>query len=732
MKVKVLTIPSVGGSADSELPFYIPATSSLHERRPRTLKHDDSFGLFDHYGDIVWTIDSPEGLYHEDTRYLSGFEFRFAGRRPLLLGSTVQNNNCLLIADLTNPDIYADGHLHLPRDTIHMIRSKFLWRAGSYERIALKNFHDEKQTFEVGFDFGADFSDIFEVRGHKRSKRGELSAEVCSPDTVRLSYLGLDGVERWTTIRFDPKPDRLDEQSASFDIDLAPKERRSLFSTVTFNDERGEKPNKRRFFVVLREARRELRRSASRAASVESSNEILNEVIARAASDHHMLLTDTAEGPYPYAGIPWFNTTFGRDGIITAMETLWMDPGVARGVLRFQAARQSTESDPVADAEPGKIFHEIRSGEMAELGEVPFRRYYGGVDTTPLFVVLAGMYHERTGDLETVSELWPHIEAALKWIDVYGDSDGDGFIEYARQTDKGLANQGWKDSHDSVFHADGSLATGPIALCEVQGYVYAAKKYGANIARAIGRAAAATRFEQEAATLKARFEESFWNDDLGFYALALDGDKKQCAVRTSNAGHLLFTGIAEPDRAVRVADVLMGPDFFSGWGIRTVAETESRYNPMSYHNGSIWPHDNALIALGMARYGLMDHIERLFVAIFDTASQMDLRRLPELFCGFRRIYGKGPTFYPVACAPQAWSCATPFAFLQACLGLEFDPVNEAIRLRHPRLPPFVEELTIRALRLGGTSVDLLLRKHQSDVSVNVLQKSGDGTVSITL
>jgi glycogen debranching enzyme len=372
----------------------------------------------------------------------------------------------------------------------------------------------------------------------------------------------------------------------------------------------------------------------------------------------------------------------------------------------------------------------MRAGEMAALGEVPFAQYYGSVDSTPLFVMLAGLYFERTGDAATLAALWPAIEAALAWIDGPGDRDRDGFLEYARATDQGLQNQGWKDSLDSVFHADGRLADGPIALAEVQAYVYAAKHLLARAASQIGQGDRALILEREARELAERFERAFWCPDIGMYALALDGAKQPCRVRTSNAGQVLMSGIVAPDRARQVAAAMMGPDFFSGWGIRTVSRREARYNPMSYHNGSIWPHDNALIALGMARYGVKQAVGRVFRGLFDAATYMDFRRLPELFCGFQRSRERGPTLYPVACSPQAWSAATPFSLLQSSLGLELDHERREVRLRNPHLPPFLHEVTIRNLTIKDASADLAVRGNGGDVAVRVLETRGDIEVSV--
>jgi glycogen debranching enzyme len=710
--------------AQERLPeYYVEAETSLVERAFRNLKHGDAFSVVDSFGDMGTISGSPEGLFFRDTRYLSHHELRVEGRRPLLLGSVLEEDNASLSVDLTNPDFHAGEKIWLPRDTIFIERAKFLWQGTCYERIGLRNYDLVRRTLRIDVLSDADFADLFEVRGTPRHGRGRQSARLVDENKVEFQYEGLDGVTRVTRLTFNPAPLKLEPYRASFEVTLDAGGHTSLFITVTCQE--GAPQETYDFFLAYRDRRRAIRSIMSDTAHIEGSNELFNEVAGRAISDLYTLATVTEHGLYPYAGIPWYSTVFGRDGIITAMMVLWLDPAIAKGVLRYLAATQATHEDPEADAQPGKILHERRLGEMARLGEVPFRLYYGTVDATPLFVMLAGMYYERTGDLETIEAIWPNINAALRWIDQYGDRDGDGFIEYFRETEHGLANQGWKDSHDSIFHADGSLAEGPIALCEVQGYVYAAKKYAAKLLEKLGSADAAARLTQQADDLQRRFEEVFWCEDLGTYALALDGAKRPCRVRTSNAGHALFAGIASNDRAERVAHTLLGRDSFSGWGIRTVAKGEARYNPMSYHNGSIWPHDNALIALGLARYGYKKEAAKVFDAIFDAATYQEMRRLPELFCGFNRSVHRGPTAYPVACAPQAWASAAPFAFLSACLGLQLSYERNQIRYMDPLLPDFLQDVTIRNLKLGEAVIDVRSQRHGDDVTTSVLSRQGD-------
>jgi glycogen debranching enzyme len=713
----------------SESPFYIPMTGPAARPR-RSLKHDDTFIVLDSHGDIGASAGGPDGLFNADTRYLARLELALDDVQPLLLGSNLRDDNSSLTVDLTNPDIYRNGRIVLQKDILHIVRTIFLWRGTAYQRIGIQNHGENNASFDLTLQFDNDFADLFEVRGEKRPHRGVGSSKMFGPTDVRLDYQGLDETSRSTTLHFDPKPTRLSVNTATYHFELGPQETSSLFIAVSCNKPVGVKPVP--FFRGLLAHRREMRQSTAGATSIETSNSIFNEVLCQSMADLNMLMTDTAQGRYPYAGIPWYSTTFGRDGLITALQMLWIDPRVARGVLRRLAFYQAKAVDPLADAQPGKILHEMRGGEMAALREVPFAHYYGSVDSTPLFVLLAGLYVERTDDEETLAELWPAIEAALRWIDGAGDPDCDGFVEYQRASEQGLANQGWKDSFDAIFHADGRLAEGYIALAEVQGYVFAAKRLAARCAARLGKTDRARKLEAEAQQLAERFEEAFWCEELGTYALALDGDKEPCKVRTSNAGQLLFSGMVREDRARMVAADLMRPHFFTGWGIRTVARGEARYNPMSYHDGSIWPHDNALIALGLARYGLKHSVAHVFAGLFDAATYMDLRRLPELFCGFRREKGRGPTLYPVACAPQAWASATPFTLLEAALGLEFDAAQGEIRLRNPRLPAFLNDVVLRDLQLGPSSVDLRVRRHGDDVSLEVLRTRGQIRVSIVL
>ena len=708
--------------------YEIEAKTSLVDRPLRTLKHGDLFVVLDSLGQIGAIHSTADGIYFRDTRFLSRLELRIQQERPLLLSSVQHADKSGLTIDLTNPDMTLLEGGRVRRDTIFISRTVIAWRSALYERVSLKNYGDEPVAFRFDVVFEADFRDVFEVRGVHRARHGAVEAHVTSPHQVSFVYGGLDGVTRAMDMTFSPAPKRLTERMASFYIQLPPDGNTTLL--FTFACSTADTPKPRSFFEAYRNARRDRIAATRSVATVSSSNDHFNDVACRAASDIYTLVTQTPLGPYPYAGIPWFNTFFGRDGIITALLLLWMDPSLARGVLRNLAATQARDFDAMADAQPGKILHEMRAGEMANLREIPFGRYYGTVDATPLFLILAGAYHARTGDDATISQLWPNIEAALDWMAKYGDLDGDGFLEYQRERDSGLVNQGWKDSHDSVFHKDGTGAMGAIALCEVQAYAFAAKRSVAELARKRGDSRLADRLVRESEDLRERFEKAFWDEDLGTYVLALDGDKRACAVRTSNAGHALYAGIASPERARRVSQSLLNPEAFSGWGVRTLYQGDARFNPMSYHNGSVWPHDNALIALGCASYGLKTAAVRIFEGQFAAALHQDMRRLPELFCGFIRKPNRGPTSYPVACVPQAWAAGALFAQLAACLGLELDHHSNEIRFRNPVLPASLEEVRLRNLRLGTSRVDVALHKYGEDVTASIVGRKGDARILV--
>jgi len=705
--------------------YYVRASSALADDRTRVLKYGDTFAVFNRFGDIELVGPSKFGLFHAECRHLSQFTVHVNGRQPLLLGSTIREDNAFLSVDLTNVDSEDENGAMVSRGTLHIFRLQFLRRAGCYVQIRLLNYGAEPASISVRLHFAADFADIFEVRGTARQRSGERLNDQLSADQLVLSYRGLDGVVRRSRFEFSPRPSSLNAQDASFEFTLPPAREKSIFALIAC-EHAEEKPAP----ISLNSAFSELGVPRERAhfqnCRITTSSEGFNAWLHRSTADLLMLMEGNPEGPYPYAGVPWFSTVFGRDGIVTALECLWVAPSMAQGVLRYLAATQANAEIPERDAEPGKILHEMRRGEMAATGEVPFAQYYGSVDSTPLFVMLAGAYLERTGDLPFVSKIWANIRKALEWMETYGDRDRDGFIEYQQCSPRGLVQQGWKDSHDSVFHSNGQMAEPPIALCEVQAYAYAAKRAGALLARAVGEPELGARLEREAESLRDRFETAFWNGGLGTYALALDGRKKQCQVRASNAGHALYCGIAGEQHARSVASVLMGPELFSGWGVRTVGSSEVRYNPMSYHNGSIWPHDNALVAEGLGRYGMQSSAADILDGLCGASRHVELQRMPELFCGFhKRADGSGPTLYPVACAPQAWAAGAVFLMLKACLGISVVTTKPEIRLSRPALPSVLNELRIYNLQVGTSAVDLAFRRHGDRIDSEVIGRRGD-------
>ena len=711
--------------------YYVLASSSAADHLDRVLKHGESFAVFDTYGDIRPVRGSDDGVYHEGTRFLSGLQVRLAGQRPLLLSSTAKRDNSRVAVDLTNSDIATEEGGRIGHGSVYVARTKVLWDGQCQERLVARNFALSPIEIPLTFRFAADFVDLFEVRGMERPEHGQMLEPIIGKDHVVLGYEGLDGVVRRMRLVFSQEPDEISAGSATFQIALDPLDALTLdLSIVCEVDTR--RPQPLGFDQALNLATGVLPATRERSCRVKASNELFNDWVDRSLADLAMMTTETSEGPFPYAGVPWYSAPFGRDALIVGLQCLWLQPELARGVLRFLAANQSDELDPERDAEPGKIIHEMRHGEMAALGEIPFQRYYGSADATPLFVMLAAAHYRTTGDRELVKELWPNVKRALDWIDRHGDIDGDGFVEYERRSASGLSNQGWKDSVDSVFHADGTIPRGPIALCEVQGYVYAAKRGAADMALVIGDADLADALLDEADRLQEAFEEAFWSEELGTYAIALDGDKQPCLIRSSNVGHCLYTGIIKAPHARQAADALMSESSFSGWGVRTIPAGQIRYNPMSYHDGSVWPHDNAIVAAGLARYGMQEHAIQILAGMFDASIHVDLARLPELFCGFPRRPGEGPTLYPVACSPQAWASAAVFMLLEACLGLQIDGIRGRVTLAHARLPGFVDDLQLHGLRVGEGSVDLLLTRQEGSVGVNVLRREGSVEVAATL
>lgn len=708
---------------------YVLATSSLANPVTRVLKYGDTCAVFDVNGDVRSTANVQQGIYHRETRHLSNLVLRLEGKPFQLLGSAVKDRNSYLAVDLTNLDSTFEGELSLPRGSLHFFRSKFVWQSTCYERIRIVSFAQKSVQISLSWDFDADFVDIFEVRGSKREKRGKRLPDSVKDNCVTFSYDGLDDVHRSTEIEFSPAPASITARRAVYELEVKPHGEDFLYVRIhCASGQNSPAP------IEYKDANLEImhlnERIDARRCHLTTSNPRFNDWLRRSEADLQMMTVGNPEGPYPYGGIPWFNTVFGRDGIITALELLWIAPTIAKGVLQFLAETQATESNDEQDAEPGKILHELRRGEMAATKEIPFGKYYGSIDSTPLFVVLAAQYYQRSGDLEFIRKIWPNLEKALGWISRHGDVDGDGFVEYARRSSSGLIQQGWKDSYDSIFHSDGTLADAPIALCEVQGYVYAAKLGAARLAEALGEEERARTLREAARDLRRAFDRAFWNEELGTYALALDGKKNQCAVVTSNPGHCLFSGIALKHRAQRIADSLLDMNTYSGWGVRTVGAREVRYNPMSYHNGSVWPHDNAIIAFGLSRYAMSRYSLRILESLFEASVHFEANRMPELFCGFRRRSGDGPTLYPVACSPQSWASAALYMLLQACLGISIDGLKPFLHFRNSCLPESVQWINVENLTIGNARTDFTVRRLSRGVEVEVHRRDDELEIAV--
>jgi glycogen debranching enzyme len=683
-----------------------------------TLKDGNAFLLADALGDVQGRDD---GLFINDTRILSRFELTVAHRRPSLLGAAIDQNNTLFTAHLTNRPLPSLGEQSIPQGVIHIERKRFLYDERLFEHLQLHNFSEEDASLPVCLRVAADFADIFEVQGHVRAARGDILPSRAGERTIELGYRGRDGRVTAACIAFSSKPQSISETDAEFVIRVKRRSVAELFIEIGTSME--ELPSAERYTSARQQLNESMLCRLAQGASVSTSGRLFNEWIDKSRSDLALLTTPLETGPYPYAGIPWFATQFGRDAIITAMQTLWVNPDLAAGVLAFLASTQARTESSFRDSQPGKILHETRRGEMALLDEVPFAQYYGGVDTTPLFVMLAGAYEKRTGDRSVVDKYWDNIMAAVGWIEQRMRASPTGFLDYARGEKTGLANQAWKDSQDSMFHADGHFPRGPLAVVEVQGYVYGAFSSLSELAAARGDRLMADEWKVRAERLRRAIEDQFWLPELGFYAIAIDGDGTACRVCASNAGHLLFCGVPDIERAARVCEQLLGQRSSSGWGIRTLASDQSRYNPMSYHNGSIWPHDSAICAAGIARYGGRATVAKLLSDIFEAANHFGMR-LPELYCGFERVPGQGPVGYPVACLPQAWASGAVFMLLQSALGIRIDGRSKEVHIERPVLPIGIESLTITDLKIRESSIDLEFHRLGTEV-VAVPSKRAD-------
>jgi glycogen debranching enzyme len=704
----------------------VPPLLADFSGRVLAVKEGETFLYSDVAGDIDDRREHGYGLYHRDTRFLSHFRMRLSGREPVLLSSSAERAYMAYI-DLTNPELFRDGEQGVPQQTLNVRRVRAI-SGRLYERIRVKNYNAHAVSVTMSFSLAADFADIFEVRGLRRPARGHLDPPRTDTPRVQFSYQGADGVSRRTVVEFDPAPDRLEAVGDRVEVDfllaLAPHQTRLISITVEpiVDDVRVAPAD---FEAAVHRLRRSYEDWERESTHVFTDNELFNQLVGRGLRDLRALYTMTDRGGILAAGIPWFVAVFGRDALIASHQLLSVNPDPARDALRLLAKYQGTKDDPWRDEEPGKILHEIRRGELAGAGVVPHSPYYGSVDSTPLFVFLWAQHFRWTGDLEVATELLPNVRAALEWIDRYGDRDGDGFVEYETRAPAGIMNQGWKDSRDAIVHPDGAPATGPIALVEVQGYVYMAKLRAADVFDALGDFRTAARLRDEADELRRRFNETFWMPEERYYALALDGDKRQVRTITSNPGHCLYADILHPEGAGHVARRLLQPDMFSGWGIRTMSKSEVAYNPMSYHNGSVWPHDNAMIVAGLKRYGFMKATNRVATAIFDAAIHADYMRLPELFCGFTRRTPNRPVDYPVACSPQAWAAGAPLLMLQAMLGISARAHVNALTVNKPHLPPWLNVVELRNLRVGSSSISMVFRREGEITGFSLFDRKGD-------
>lgn len=693
-----------------------------------SVKWGDMFLITDEAGNVTPPGTADLGLVWRDTRYLSEYELGVPGRIPTVLSSRVKNNSVCTI-DLTFTGIGNESEFET--HYVHMRREQTL-NNGFQERIVITNFYVNTVRFTLQFRFAADFADLFEMRGMRRAERGEYFPPARIDNGMVFSYRGRDGVLMQTCLVFSPAPAALKDCHAVYELEVGAggSVEINMNAIPIFGDEPTELPET--FAHAVNRADDTYSNWLKQATKIVSDDEFLNTALRENIADFRSLMVEYGGRQVLSAGIPWYSVPFGRDAIIASLQTLSVQPQIAVDTLRFLAAYQGRAENPWTEEQPGKIIHEMRFGEAARCNEIPHTPYYGTVDATPLFIVLLHETFHWLGDSALLTELLPAAEAAMNWIDRYGDMDGDGFIEYEKRSPRGLVNQGWKDSFDSVVFQDGKLAHGPIALVEPQGYVYDAKFRLADLYYQVGRISEADQLMQEAQWLRNHIDAAFWNEESGYYVMALDGEKRQVTTLSSNPGHLLWSRVPSMDRAKRVRDVLMADKMFSGWGIRTLGHGQKPYNPISYHNGTVWPHDNSIIAQGFCHYGLKESASRVFSALYDAGLHFRRYRLPELFCGISRRESDYPVLYPVACSPQAWASGAYFQMLHGLLGLQPNAVQNELRIHDPHLPAWLERIDYLDLKVGATRVTMRFSRHAGRTSAHLLRVSeGPLRVSIT-
>jgi glycogen debranching enzyme len=677
-------------------------------------------------GDIMPPGAPDVGFFHDDTRFLSQMELRVGGQRTVVLSASTEKTFSAQI-ELTTGNIALRESYEVPENTIHIRREQLLASEVFFDQISFDNFNLVDVAFDAELTFDADFVDVFQVRGCARDRSGQYFRPVLQGNTLIFHYRGLDGVQRQTTIEMTPPPDRVEGRTAYWHVQLPSLRRSILRVTVTplVENLKSRAPRRPDFAASLRARRAAYDQWERSSTTFDSSNEVFDEALRTCVSDFHALQIPDGNEHIIAAGIPWFATLFGRDAIISAYQALSLNPQLAVETLRVLARYQGKEMNDWLDEEPGKILHEYRGGEMTRHGEMPFGPYYGSIDATPLFLILLSETFNWTADERLVEELLPAAYRALEWIDRYGDMDGDGFVEYMRRSPKGLVNQGWKDSWDGNMHRDGRVARPPIALAEVQGYVYDAKYRMASLLRSFGDTTMADKLKRDAAELARRFEKAFWMPGRGYYAMALDGEKRPLEVISSNAGQLLFTRIISKERARAVATRLMKDDMFSGWGWRTMSSEERVFNPLSYHRGSVWPHDNSLIAHGLALNDLREPAARCLTTLFQAAMKFRNYRLPELFCGVQRREYDDPVHYPVSCSPQAWASGALFLMLASGLGIRPSAPKKELNIVNPMLPEWLDHLHLRNLRIGSSRVGLDFTRRGARTFCNVVDIEGE-------